>query len=133
MKKRFISISIMLFQLTAVLYADDVEKVMKEVRLAYKELKKEVKSMDEDALKDLLAKMNSLGEKMKEVKIEENQEKFNELSGEFRNKIKELNTLAERKDPEEFRRGINELINICVKCHRTFVNPVKRFFMDLFL
>lgn len=131
--KKIILISISLCLLAGILYADEVEKLMKEVRLAYKELKKESKSMNEVALKDILEKMNALVEKMKKIKVEENQEKFNELTGKFSGKLSELDALIEHKNPEEFRKGIDELKNTCIKCHSTFMNPVKRFFLDLFL
>lgn len=133
MNKRFILFSMLIFLFTGVLHADEVEKLMKEVRLVYKELKKESKKMDENALKDLLGKMNTLSEKMKELKVEENQEKFNELSREFSQVLKDLDILAEQKNPDEFRRGMDELKKTCVKCHGAFMNPVKRFFLDLFL
>ncbi len=133
MKKRFYLIPMLVLMLVGVIYADELEKLMKEVRLAYKELKKESKNMDTTVLKKLLQKMDSLGEKMKEQKIEENQERFNELSQEFRSKVQELIVLSERKDPEEFRKGMGELKQTCVKCHGAFMNPVKRFFLDLFL
>jgi len=133
MKKQFILITISIFLLTWVLYADEVEKLMKEVRLTYKELKKETKIMNEVALKDLLGKMNTLSGKMDELRIEENQEKFSELSREFSEKVKELEVLLEGKNPENFQKGMDGFKKTCVKCHSTFMNPVKRFFVDLFL
>lgn len=130
--KKILAMMLMAFLYSSNLFAnDETEKTMKEIRMGFKELKKSLREQKIEVSEELMDKFLVLVEKAEKIKLDERQEEYDKKFVDFKKSSEAMKILIKDKNFDEAKERINKVRKSCTACHREFMNPVKRFFLEL--
>lgn len=129
MGMRTLFIVAILFFPAVLLAESELEKTMKEMRLAYKELKRSLSAPSTESASEPVERLLRIVKRAEEVQLDQRDD-------EYRKNLKELRKNGEAllswdNNEDELKIKIRTVRESCVSCHKAFMNPVKRFFVDI--